>query len=56
MLMVTPHFLMEIHRLPEVGIVQNYREHQDRLKAELRQKIMDNPPDFFEELVLDLLV
>ena len=41
---------------PEVGIVQNYREHQDRLKAELRQKIMDNPPDFFEELVLDLLV
>ena len=41
---------------PEVRIAQNYREHQDRLKVELRQKIMDNPPDFFEELVLDLLV
>ena len=41
---------------PEAVIAQNYREHQDRLKAELLQKIMDNPPDFFEELVLDLLV
>lgn len=41
---------------PEVVIAQNYREHQNRLKAELQQKIMDNPPDFFEELVLDLLV
>ena len=41
---------------PEVAIEQNYREHQDRLKEELLQKIMDNPPDFFEELVLDLLV
>lgn len=44
----TPH--------PDVVIAQNYQEHEDRLKAELRQKIMDNPPDFFEELVLDLLV
>ena len=41
---------------PEVVIVQNYRKHQDRLKAELREKIIDSPPDFFEELVLDLLV
>ena len=41
---------------PEVVIEQNYREHQGRLKKELLQKIMDNPPDFFEELVLDLLV
>ena len=41
---------------PEVVIEQNYQEHQDRLKKELLQKIMDNPPDFFEELVLDLFV
>lgn len=41
---------------PEVVIAQNYQEHQGRLKEELLQNIMDNPPDFFEELVLDLLV
>ncbi|RKU10890.1 hypothetical protein C6503_19315 [Candidatus Poribacteria bacterium] len=40
---------------PAVVIAQNYQEYQDQLKKELRQKIMDNPPDFFEELVLDLL-
>ena len=41
---------------PEVIIRQNYQEIQDRLKTELLQKIKDNPSDFFEELVLDLLV
>ena len=41
---------------PEVVIAQNYQEHQDRLKEKLLQNIMDNPPDFFEKLVLDLLV
>ena len=41
---------------PEVVIEQNYQHHRDRLKEDLHQKIMDNPPDFFEELVLDLLV
>lgn len=41
---------------PEVVIERNYREHRDRLKKDLLQKVMDNPPDFFEELVLDLLV
>ena len=41
---------------PEVVIAQNYREHQNRLKKDLLQKIKDNPPDFFEKLVLDLLV
>ena len=41
---------------PEVVIEQNYQEHRDRLKAKLLQQIIDNPPDFFEELVLDLLV
>ena len=40
---------------PEAVIAQNYQEHQDRLKEELLQNIMDNPPDFFEKLVLDLL-
>ena len=32
---------------PEVVIAQNYREYQDGLKAELLQKIIDSPPDFF---------
>ena len=41
---------------PEVVIAQNYQEHQDKLKEELLQNIMDNPPDFFEKLVLDLLL
>ena len=41
---------------PEAVIAQNYRDHIERLKAELQGKIMDNPPEFFEKLVLDLLV
>ena len=41
---------------PEVDIEQNYRDHRNGLKADLRQKVMDSPPDFFEELVLCLLV
>ena len=41
---------------PEAVIARNYRKHRNKLKKELRQKIMDNPPEFFEELVLDLLV
>ena len=41
---------------PEVVVAQNYQEHRDQLKAKLLQQIMDNPPDFFEEMVLDLLV
>ena len=41
---------------PEVIIAQNFRKHEDGLKAELWQKIMDSPPDFFEELVLRLLI
>lgn len=40
---------------PEVVIAQNYRDHLDRLKEDLLQEIMNNPPEFFEELVLDLL-
>lgn len=41
---------------PEAVIAQNYQKHRDQLKVRLLQQIMDNPPDFFEELVLDLLV
>lgn len=41
---------------PEVVMAQNYRKHRDRLTEELLQKIMDNPPEFFEELVVNLLV
>ena len=41
---------------PEVVMAQNYQKHRDRLKDELLQNILDNPPEFFEELVLDLLV
>ena len=41
---------------PEVVMAQNYGKHRDRLKKELLQKIKDNPPEFFEELVVDLLV
>ena len=40
---------------PEAVIAQNYQDHLDKLREELLQKIMDNPPDFFEELVLDLI-
>ena len=40
---------------PEAVIAQNYRDHLDRLKEDLLQEIMNNPPEFFEELVLDLL-
>ena len=41
---------------PEAVMAQSYRKHRDRLKEELLRNIMDNPPEFFEELVLDLLV
>ena len=41
---------------PEVAIERNYRTIRERLEAEILQRIMDNPPEFFEELVLDVLV
>ncbi len=41
---------------PEVAIERSYRTIQERLETELLQRIMDNPPEFFEELVLDVLV
>ena len=41
---------------PEMVMAQNYGKHRDRLKEELLQNIMDNPPEFFEALVVDLLV
>ncbi len=41
---------------PEVIMKRQYQEIQNNLEAELLQKIKDNPPEFFEQLVLDLLV
>ena len=41
---------------PEVVMERKYQEMQNNLEVELLQKIKDNPPDFFEQLVLDLLV
>ena len=41
---------------PQVTMERNYREIQNQLRAELLQKVKANTPDFFEELVLDLLV
>ena len=40
---------------PEVVIDQNFQDHIVRLKEDLLQEIMKNEPEFFEELVLDLL-
>ncbi len=41
---------------PEVVMERSYREIQKNLEKELLQKIKDNSPDFFEQLVLNLLV
>ena len=41
---------------PEVVMERSYQEIQNNLEAELLNKIKDNPPEFFEQLVLDLLV
>lgn len=41
---------------PLVIMERNYQEFQSNLETELLQKIKDHSPDFFEELVLDLLV
>ena len=40
----------------EESIEENYQQIQDALSADLLQRIQDNSPDFFEELVIDLLV
>ena len=41
---------------PEKSIEENYQDIRRELAAELLQKIKDNTPAFFEELVIDLLV
>ena len=41
---------------PERFIEENYQQIRTKLATELLQKIMDNTPAFFEELVIDLLV
>ena len=40
----------------EESIEANYQQTQDALAVERLQRIQDNSPDFFEELVIDLLV
>ena len=40
----------------EESIETDYQQIQDALAADLLQRIEDNSPDFFEELVIDLLV
>ena len=47
----------ENETLSPIVIMENeYQKYREGLHTELLQKIKDNPPDFFEELVLDLLV
>ena len=41
---------------PEESIEENYQQIRKELATELLQKIKDNTPAFFEELVIDLLV
>jgi restriction system protein len=41
---------------PEESIEENYQQIRTELATELLQKIKDNTPAFFEELVVDLLV
>ena len=41
---------------PEVVMERSYQDMQNNLEAELLNKIKGNPPEFFEQLVLDLLV
>ena len=42
--------------LLQVVIESNYREFRKQLEAKLLQQIKDNSPEFFEQLVLDVLV
>ena len=46
----------DIGAIPEKSIEKNYHKIREELTAELLQKIKDNTPIFFEELVIDLLV
>lgn len=41
---------------PEEAIESAYRERRDGLAADLLQSVLESSPDFFEELVVDLLV
>ena len=43
-------------QIPEESIEENYQQIRKELAAELLQKIKDNSPAFFEQLVIDLLV
>lgn len=40
---------------PEDKIIAGYIEYKQNLKSEILDKIKDNPPEFFEQLVIDLI-
>ena len=52
----TPYFLVTQFVEPDSIIEKNYQKLREGLATELLQKIKDNTPAFFEELVIDLLV
>ena len=53
--METSHSAAEPVATPEERISAAYRELQTALAEELRDRILDEPPDFLERLVLDVL-
>lgn len=46
----------DISTTPEESLQQSYQNIRDDLASELLTKIMDNSPEFFERLVVDLMV
>ena len=52
----TPYFLSANTPNPENLIEENYEKSRKELADDLRQKIKNNTPAFFEKLVIDLLV
>ena len=51
-----PDLNPDLSPVPEELIKENYQQIRKELATELLQKIKDNTPAFFEELVIDLLV
>ncbi len=48
--------LADDSRLPDKSIEENYHTIQEKLAADLLERIKNNTPTFFEKLVIDLLV
>lgn len=53
---IEPVLNSDIGIIPEESIEDNYQQIRKELAVELLQKISENTPDFFEKLVVDLLV